>query len=82
MLNLRFVWVVTSATMHLKLTARFFFFQLALFTDYRNAHFVQPGPAVFFYNQSLYSIFPAPSILMLQLSDYCAMMQITYENPR
>ena len=29
--------------MHLKLTARFFFFQLAAFTDYRNAPIVPKG---------------------------------------
>ena len=37
MVNLRFDWVVTSAKMHLNLIVRFFFFQLALFTSYRNA---------------------------------------------
>ena len=37
MVNLRFDWVVTSAKMHLNLIVRFFFFQLARFTSYRNA---------------------------------------------
>jgi len=37
MVNLRFDWVVSSAKMHLNLILRFFFFQLARFTDYRNA---------------------------------------------
>ena len=39
MVNLRFDWVVTSAKMHLNLIVRFFFFQLARFTSYRNAPF-------------------------------------------
>ena len=42
MVNLRFDWVVTSCQMHLNLTVRFFSFQLAPFTSYRNA------PTVYF----------------------------------
>ena len=37
MVNLRFDWGVTSCQMHLNLTVRFFSFQLAPFTSYRNA---------------------------------------------
>ena len=46
MVNLRFDWVVTSAKMHLNLIVRFFFFQLARFTSYRNAPYFENKAAV------------------------------------